>query len=240
MTLSPDEVRTVGLIGAGNIGTALARLFLRTGRQVVLSNSRGPHTLTDLVAQLGEAAHAATPAEAAAAGDVVVVTIPLKAYASVPAEPLTGKVVLDTNNYYPPRDGQFPELDAESTTSSELLQGRLPRAVVVKAFNAIAAQHLAVDGRPRDDEHRRALPIAGDDRDAKDLVTSLTDEIEYDVVDVGPLAEGWRFQPGTWAYGVPLDVRGLSEALARAKRRRDTNQEEEQEIERRLQAAFAR
>ena len=115
-----------------------------------------------------------------------------------------------------------------------------PEALVVKAFNAIAAPHLAVDGRPRDDEHRRALPIAGDDRDAKDLVTSLTDEIEYDVVDVGPLAEGWRFQPGTWAYAVPLNVHELSDALARAKRRRDTTPEEQQEIERRRQAAFSR
>ena len=240
MTLSPDEVRTVGFIGAGNIGSALARHFLRTGRQVVLSNSRGPQTLTELIDELGPAARAATPAEAAAAGDVVVVTIPLKAYASVPAEPLAGKVVLDTNNYHPQRDGQFAELDNETTTSSELLQQHLPAAFVVKAFNAIAAPHLAVDGRPRDDEHRRALPIAGDDRDAKDLVTSLTDEIEYDVVDAGLLAEGWRFQPGTWAYAVPLTVAELSDALARAKRRRDTTPEDEQEIARRLEAAFNR
>jgi 8-hydroxy-5-deazaflavin:NADPH oxidoreductase len=240
MALSPDEVRTVGFIGAGNIGSALARLFLRTGRQVVLSNSRGPETLTELVARLGPAARAATPVEAAAAGDVVVVTIPLKAYVSVPVEPLSGKVVLDTNNYDPQRDGHLPELDNETTTSSELLQSHLPRSFVVKAFNAIAAPHLAVDGRPRDDEHRRALPIAGDDRDAKDLVTSLIDEIGYDVVDVGLLAEGWRFQPGTWAYAVPLNVHELSAALARAERRRDTTPEEQQEIEQRIQAALAR
>src|SRR4051794_19729833 len=130
MALSPDEVRTVGFIGAGNIGSALARLFLRTGRQVVLSNSRGPETLTDLVAELGAAVRAGTPAEAAAAGDVVVVTIPLKAYASVPVGPLGGKVVLDTNNYYAQRDGQIAELDSESATSSELLQRHLPEAFV--------------------------------------------------------------------------------------------------------------
>ena len=240
MALSPDEVRTIGFIGAGNIGSALARLFLRTGRQVVLSNSRGPETLADMVAGLGAAARAATSAEAAAAGDVVVVTIPLKAYASVPVEPLAGKVVFDTNNYYPQRDGQIAELDSESATSSELLQRHLREAFVVKAFNTIAAPHLAVDGRPRDDEHRRAIPIAGDDRDAKDLVTSLIDEIEYDVVDAGPLAEGWRFQPGTWAYAVPLTVADLSRDLARAKRRRDITPEEQQEIERRIQKAFAR
>jgi 8-hydroxy-5-deazaflavin:NADPH oxidoreductase len=240
MALSPDEVRTVGFIGGGNIGSALARLFLRTGRQVVLSNSRGPETLSDLIAELGPAARAATPAEAAEAGDVVVVTVPFKAHTSVPVEPLAGKVVIDTSNYYPPRDGQFPELDNESATSSELLQRHLSGAFVVKAFNAIAAPHLAVDGRPRDDEHRRALPIAGDDRDTKDVVTSLIDEIEYDVVDAGPLAEGWRFEPGTWAYAVPLNVAQLTDALARAKRRRDTTPDEQQEIQRRIQAALAR
>ena len=137
MAPTPDEVHTIGFIGAGRIGSTLARLFLRTGRQVVLSNSRGPESLADLVGELGAAARAATPAEAAAAADVVVVTIPLRAYRSVPVEPLAGKVVLDTNNYYPRRDGRITELDDESTTVSELLQAHLPSSFVVKAFNAI-------------------------------------------------------------------------------------------------------
>jgi 8-hydroxy-5-deazaflavin:NADPH oxidoreductase len=240
MALSPDEVRTVGFIGAGHIGSTLARLFLRTGRQVVLSNSRGPQTLGELIDEFGEAARAATPAEAAAAGDVVVVTIPLKAYASVPADPLAGKVVIDTNNYYPQRDGRIAELDDESTTGSELLQQHLPRSLVVKAFNSIPFAHLSSQGKARDDVGRRALPISGDDQDAKDLVASLIDELGFDVVDAGPLAEGWRFQPDTWAYLVPLTVPELTGALSRAKRYRDVTPEEQQEISRRAAAALGR
>jgi 8-hydroxy-5-deazaflavin:NADPH oxidoreductase len=238
MALSPDEVRTVGLIGAGNMGSALARHIVATGRQVVLSNSRDPQTLNDLVLELGEPARAATPAEAAAAGDVVVVAVPLKAYASVPVDPLAGKLVLDTGNYYPARDGRIAELDDELTTSSELLQRHLPSSYVVKAFNSITARHLATQGRPPGTEGRRALPIAGDDRDTKDLATSLIDQFGFDVVDVGPLAQGWRFQPRTWAYLVPLTMGELSDALARAKRDRDLTPEEEQEIDRRSREAL--
>ncbi|MGZ4498188.1 MAG: NADPH-dependent F420 reductase, partial [Nocardioides sp.] len=117
---------TIGLIGAGNIGSTVARLAVNAGHDVVLSNSRGPETLADLVAELGDHARAATAAEAAAAGDVVVVTIPLKSYRDVPVEPLRGKVVIDTNNYYPQRDGEIAELEDESTTTAELLQAHLP------------------------------------------------------------------------------------------------------------------
>lgn len=115
-------MKTIGLIGAGHIGSQLARLAVANGYDVVISNSRGPDSLKDLISELGPRARAATVAEAAAAGDLVVVTIPLKHYRSVPVEPLAGKVVIDTNNYYPQRDGRIPELDNESTTTSELLQ----------------------------------------------------------------------------------------------------------------------
>src|SRR5688500_15428880 len=128
---------TIGLIGSGNIGSTVARLAVAAGHDVVLSNSRGPETLADLVAELGDRARAATAAEAAEAGDIVVVTIPLKAYREVPVEPLRGKTVIDTNNYYPDRDGHIAELDDESTTTSELLQAHLPGSHVVKAFNNI-------------------------------------------------------------------------------------------------------
>src|SRR5882757_9115762 len=128
---------TLGLIGSGNIGSTLARLAVGADLDVVLSNSRGPETLSDLVAELGPRARAATPAEAAAAGDIVMVTVPLKAYLAVPVEPLAGKVVIDTNNYYPDRDGRIAELDDESTTTAELLQSHLGSAHVVKGFNNI-------------------------------------------------------------------------------------------------------
>ena len=194
---------TIGLLGAGHIGSQVARLAVAHGHNVVISNSRGPETLADLVAQLGPKARAATAEEAAAAGDIVVVTIPLRAYRDVPVEPLAGKAVIDTNNYYPERDGEFPELEAETTTSSELLQQHLPASHVVKAFNHIYFEDLASQGQPAGTPGRRALAIAGDDADAKATVTALLDSLGYDTVDAGPLAEGWRFQRDTAAYGVP-------------------------------------
>jgi predicted dinucleotide-binding enzyme len=192
---------TVGLIGSGRIGSTVARLAVDAGHDVVLSNSRGPETLSDLVAQLGSHARAATPEEAAAAGDVVVVTMPLKAYPTVPVEPLRGKVVIDTMNYYPQRDGHVAELDDGSTTSSELLQGHLPESHVVKAFNNINFTHLGTLQRPAGDPERSVLPIAGDHAAAKQTVAAFLDSIGYDAYDVGPLAEGWRFQPDMPAYG---------------------------------------
>ena len=194
---------TWGFIGSGNIGSTVARLAVAAGHDVVLSNSRGPETLADLVSQLGPHARAATTREAAQAGDVVVVTIPLRAYQSVPADPLRGKVVIDTMNYYPQRDGRVPELDDESTTTSELLQAHLPDSRVVKAFNNIYFAHLASLARPARAQDRSALAIAGDDESAKSTVRALLDEIGYDTLDLGPLSEGWRIQRDTTAYGTP-------------------------------------
>ena len=178
----------------------MARLAVDAGHDVVLSNSRGPETLTDLVEELGPHARAATSAEAAAAGDIVVVTVPLKAYRDVPVEPLRGKVVIDTNNYYPQRDGHIAELDDESTTVSELLQAHLPESHVVKAFNNIYFKILGSLQRPSGDPERSVLAIAGDDDDAKKQVTDLLDSLGYDAYDVGPLSEGWRYQRDTAAY----------------------------------------
>ncbi len=193
---------TWGFIGSGNIGSTVARLAIAAGDDVVMSNSRGPETLTELVAELGPRASAGTAAEAAKAGDVVVVTIPLRSRGDVPVDELAGKVVLDTMNYYPQRDGQVPELDDESTTTSELLQAHLPESHVVKVFNNIYFGHLAALPRPSDSPERSALAIAGDDEAAKEQVTVLLDRIGYDTVDLGPLAEGWRTQRDTAAYGV--------------------------------------
>jgi predicted dinucleotide-binding enzyme len=227
---------TIGLIGSGHIGGTVARLAVDAGHDVVLSNSRGPETLSDLVTQLGPHARAATPAEAAAAGDVVVVTIPLRAYPDVPVEPLRGKVVIDTNNYYPERDGHIAELDDGSTTSSELLQRHLPESRVVKAFNNISFSHLGSLQRPAGHPERSVLAIAGDDEAARRTVSEFLDSIGYDAYDVGPLAEGRRYQPGTPAYGQPYVAPGtdfpgpgrqvtadlLKEALDAAERRQDT------------------
>jgi 8-hydroxy-5-deazaflavin:NADPH oxidoreductase len=170
------------------------------------------------VTELGPNARAATPAEAARAGDVVVVTIPLKHYRQVPVEPLVGKIVIDTNNYYPQRDGHIPELDNESTTTSELLQAHLPASKVVKAFNHIYAAQLTTDGRPAGTTNRRALVIAGDDPDAKATVTGLLDRFGFDTVDAGPLEEGWRIQRDTPGYGPRRTAEELKKDLASAKR----------------------
>jgi predicted dinucleotide-binding enzyme len=223
---------TIGFIGSGHIGGTVARLAVNAGHDVVLSNSRGPETLIDLVNELGPHSRAATTTEAATAGDIVVVTIPLKAYPSVPVAPLNGKPVIDTMNYYPQRDGHIAELDKGTTTSSELLQAHLATAHVVKAFNNIYFEHLATLSRPAGNPERSALAIAGDEKTAKRAVAEFLDSIGYDAYDVGPLSEGWRYQPDTPAYGqpyvapgtefpgpgAPASARALKERLDAAKR----------------------
>jgi len=194
---------TVGIIGSGMIGGTVARLSVAAGHRVVLSNSRGPETLAELVAELGPLATAATAGQAAEAGDLVVVSVPVKAFAEIPAKPLAGKPVLDTGNYYPQRDGQVEELDTGALTSSGLLQRYLPDAHVVKVFNNIYFKHLQSLARPSGADDRTALPIAGDDEAAKQQVTAYLDSIGYDAVDAGPVAESWRQEPGTPAYGTP-------------------------------------
>ncbi|WP_075737239.1 NADPH-dependent F420 reductase [Streptomyces acidiscabies] len=195
--------RTLGLIGSGNIGTAVARLAIAAGWDVVLSNSRGPETLADLVTDLGEKARAATPAEAARAGDLVVATVPLYAYDKLPVDALDGKTVLDTLNYYPARDGRLPELDANDLTSSDLVQRQLAGSRVVKVFNNIGAHQLATLARPSGAPDRSALPIAGDDPGAKKEAADLLDALGWDAVDVGTLAESWRVEPETPVYVKP-------------------------------------
>ena len=209
---------TIGLIGAGHIGSQVARLAASHGYDVVISNSRGPDTLSELVKELGPRARAGTVDDAATAGDIVVVTIPLKNYRQVPVAPLAGKVVIDTNNYYPQRDGHIPELDDESTTTAELLQQHLPASKVVKAFNHIYAAQLTTDGRPAGTPNRRALVIAGDDAGAKRVVTRLLDEFGFDTVDAGPLKEGWRIQRDTPGYGPRRTAEELRNDLAAARR----------------------
>ncbi|GHE13902.1 NADPH-dependent F420 reductase [Klenkia taihuensis] len=218
---------TIGIIGAGLIGSQLARISTDAGYDVVIANSRGPETLSDLVAEVEArptrqgSITAATAADAGAAGEVVVVTVPLKNLGDVPVEPLAGKVVVDTNNYYPERDGHIAELDDETTTTAEMAQAHLPTSKVVKAFNHIYAQHLTEQRSAGGTEHRRALVIAGDDADAKAWVADYIDRLGFDTVDAGPLAEGWRIQRDTPGYGPELDAAQLRQALGEAKRYRD-------------------
>ena len=194
---------TVGIIGSGMIGGTVARLSVAAGHHVVVSNSRGPETLAELVAELGPLATSGTAEQAGEAGDLVVVSVPVKAFGEIPARPLAGKPVMDTGNYYPQRDGHIAELDTGALTSSGLLQRDLPDAQVVKVFNNITFSHLRWLARPRGAGDRSALPIAGDSIAAKAAVAAFLDSIGYDAVDAGSLADSWRQEPGTPAYGTP-------------------------------------
>lgn len=219
---------TVGIIGSGNIGGTVARLAVAAGYDVVLSNSRGPSTLKELVDSLGPHARAATPAEAAAEGELVVVSVPFGRFRELPAAELAGKIVLDTNNYYPRRDGNFAPLDDKSITSSELEQQFLAGAKLVKVFNNINYRHLGALDRPSGAEDRSVLTVAGDDPDAKKQVTAFLDAIGYDAYDVGGLADSWRVEVGQPAYariygpfggiGHPVRSDTMRHALAAAER----------------------
>ena len=196
---------TIGLIGSGHIGSTVARLAVDAGHEVVLSNSRGPETLQDLADDLGPLARAATTEEAAAA-DLVVLTIPLKNVGQVPADLLRDTIVIDTSNYYPQRDGQIAVLDDQSKTTSELVASQLPGSRLVKAFNNINYLHLGSLQRPAGSPERSVLPIAGDDARAKADVSAFLDSVGYDAYDAGSLADSWRFDVGTPAYGRPYNT----------------------------------
>jgi len=209
---------TLGIIGAGHIGSQVARAALTAGYDVVIANSRGPETLADLVAELGPKARAATAAEAGAAGDVVVVTVPLKALDQVPVEPLAGKIVLDTNNYYHERDGRIEALEKGETTTSQMLQEHLPTSKVVKAFNHIPSGDITTDTAPAGAANRRALATSSDHPEAVEFVMRFYDELGFDAVDVSPLGESWRVERDRPAYVVRQTAEELRENLTTANR----------------------
>jgi 8-hydroxy-5-deazaflavin:NADPH oxidoreductase len=211
----------IGIIGAGQIGGTLARRLRALGHDVSIANSRGPETLGELAKETG--ATPVTVEEAARAGDVVIVTIPLRNIPRLPAGLFEGVpegvVVVDTSNYYPQqRDGRIDSIE-NGTTESRWVADRLGRTVV-KAFNTIYARHLLERGKPKGAPGRIALPVAGDDTRAKDAVIRLLDELGFDGVDAGSLDESWRQQPATPVYGTDLDADGVRRALKDAKRER--------------------
>jgi len=201
----------IGIIGAGYISRAVATLAINHGHEVMVSNSRSPNSLFSMVGTIGVSV--GTPKEAASFGDMVLIAIPLSAYASIPVAPLEGKIVLDAGNYYAARDGDIAELERNETTTSEMLARLVPGSRVVKAFNAITAPDIERDGLPSGAHERRALPIAGDDHSAKKAVTTFLGELGFDVLDAGPLVEGWRFQVDTPAYCVRMNSKQLQQAL---------------------------
>lgn len=207
---------TIGIIGAGHIGSQLARAFTGLGYDVVIANSRGPETLSALVEEVGPKARAATAEEAAEAADVAVVTVPLKAIDEVPVAPLAGKILLDTCNYYWERDGHIAALDRGEATTSGLVQKHLPTSKVVKAFNHIAAPEITTTGSPAGSPDRRALGTASDDPEAIALVTELYDRLGFDTVSAGPLSESWRLERDRPAYVVRQNADELRANLAKA------------------------
>jgi 8-hydroxy-5-deazaflavin:NADPH oxidoreductase len=209
---------TIGFIGSGHVGSNLAQAAIAHGYDVVLSNIKGPDSLADLVSGLGPHASAATPAEAAATSDFAIVAIPVTTIDQIPAEPLAGKVVVATVNYFPQRDGPITEIDNGTTTVPGLLQAHLPASRVVRAFNMINAGEMSGDGHPEGDPKRRALALSGDDPAAKQLVASLYNEFGFDALDIGGLGESWRLDPGQPAFVVPQNLAELKANVAAAKR----------------------
>lgn len=207
----------IGIIGAGNIGGTLTRRLTALGHTVSVANSRGPETLKDLAQETG--AKPVTVTEAARAGELVIVTIPMKNLSKLPRNLFEGTfesvVVVDTNNYYPrQRDGRIAAIE-DGMVESRYVEQQLGRPVV-KAFNNIYAEHLLKLGKPAGTPGRIALPVAGDDEKAKSLVMRLVDEMGFDPVDAGGLDESWRQQPDTPVYATDHDAEGVRRALAQA------------------------
>ena len=209
---------TIGIIGSGHVGSSLASAAIAHGYDVILSNSQGPESLAGLVRSLGPHASAGTPAQAAAAADFAIVATPVAAIDQVPVEPLEGKVVIATINYFPQRDGRIPEIDGGKTTVPGLLQAHLPASRVVRAFSMVDAADMSEDGHPAGDPKRRALALAGDDPAAKDLVAKLYDEFGFDPVVLGGLDESWRVDPGQAAFVTRQNIAELRTNTANAKR----------------------
>lgn len=207
---------TIGIIGAGEVGAQIARAAIAGGYAVVIANSRGPETLAGLVSELGPSARAATAAEAAAAGDFVIIAVPLKLAGNMPVEELAGKIVLDTNNYMPGRDGHFPVVDSEEMTVHELRQQQLPTSKIVKAFTHIQAPTLLHLARTAGAADRLALAVSSDRPEAVELVTRFYDHVGFDTVDHSPLSESWRSGPGTPTWQRSLMGGQGREALARS------------------------
>lgn len=202
-------MKRIGIIGSGGIGSAIARLAIAAGYEVLIANSRGPESLHDLIAELGPQARAGDVLEAAQFGEISVLAVPLDAYSALPGVAFTGRTVLATGNYYPHRDGRIARLDGLALTQAELEQEMLPDAIIVKAFNNILAHHIpALAGS----SPRTALAVSGDDAEAKVAVSELVEHLGFQPVDAGTLAESWRTEPESGAYTqiYAADLEGLA------------------------------
>jgi 8-hydroxy-5-deazaflavin:NADPH oxidoreductase len=210
---------TIGIIGSGHVGSSLAEAAVAHGYDIVISNAQGPDSLAGLVKDLGPGARAAIPAEAATAGDFVIIAIPITTVGQLPADALAGKVVIATVSYFPQRDGPMAEIDSGAETVPGFIQAHLPASTVIRAFSMLDAADMSGDGHPRGDPRRRALALFADDPAARELATRLYDEFGFDAVDLGGLDEAWRVDPGQPAFVTRQDVAELEANAAKAERR---------------------
>jgi predicted dinucleotide-binding enzyme len=204
----------IGIIGVGDVGGTLARRLARAGHEIAIADPRDPETPKDLAGELGHRSHAVSPSEAARFGDLVIVDVPFGRHDELPTAQLRGKPVIDTGNYDPERDGHYPELDQDQTTSSELVQDHLRGAHVVKAFNTLHAEQMRDLARQSSAQERYGIPMSGDEPQAKRAVADLVEQLGFQPVDAGDLATGGRKQqPGGPTYGADLTADELAEAL---------------------------
>jgi 8-hydroxy-5-deazaflavin:NADPH oxidoreductase len=215
MTTPTPELNTIGVLGAGRVGTAVARRALAAGYEVKIATAKPAEQIAMIVEIVTPGATAVEAAEAASA-DLVIVAVPLHKYRTLDPGLLTGKTVIDVMNYWAPTDGEIDDFEADPRTSSEIIQDYLTGAAVVKSLNHIGYHELEEDGRPTGTPGRRALALAGDHEDAKTLVAGFLDRLGYDSVDAGPLATGRAFQPGTQIFNGSHTADQLEELLAAA------------------------
>lgn len=210
--MSP-KLPTIGILGAGRVGTALARLALAAGHDVRIASSRPPEEIALLVEIITPGATPGAAAEVIASSDIVILALPLSKYRALVPEQLAGKIVIDPMNYWAPTDGVLPEFEGDEA-SSEVVQRYLPAARLVRSFNHMGYHEIEQEARPASDPARRSLAIAGNHAEARDVVAAFIDRLGYDTVDAGPLSSARKFGTGTPIFGAGFMRTELAQRLS--------------------------